>query len=326
MSKSTRSFKGDIATRFLSSARMTTVIRAWLPQAREACSRGRTTTALTTDAADSASPPDSSRRRWTTPTRDYRIRITLYSGEIAGSRRSLSLPSPAHALRAVPARRRHQPRKLSHAGRAPGHVRRRRRRALRRLGSERRSGQRDAATSTVGTARAIPCACATAASGRFSCPASTAGAQYKYFVLARDGGEQDKCDPYGFFAEVPPKTASIVWPLTNYAWNDAEWMEARAHAPIVLREPVSVYEVHLESWLRGANNEWLSYRELAEKLVEYARAHGLHAPGADARHGASVLAAPGAIRSPAITRPPRASARPTISAISSTAAIRPASA
>ena len=61
-----------------------------------------------------------------------------------------------------------------------------------------------------------------------------------------------KCDPYGFFAEVPPKTASIVWPLTNYAWNDAEWMEARARTRIVLREPVSIYEVHLESWLRGA--------------------------------------------------------------------------
>ena len=104
-------------------------------------------------------------------------------------------------------------------------------------------------------------------------PGLTAGAQYKYFVLAQDGGQQDKCDPYGFFAEVPPKTASIVWPLTNYAWNDAAWMDARARRSI-LREPVSVYEVHLESWLRGANNERLSYRDLAEKLPEYASRMG----------------------------------------------------
>jgi 1,4-alpha-glucan branching enzyme len=97
-----------------------------------------------------------------------------------------------------------------------------------------------------------------------------AGACYKYSVLARDGGEQDKADPYGFFAEVPPKSASIVWPLTNYAWEDAAWMDARARRNI-LREPVSVYEVHLESWLRGPFHQRLTYRELAERLVAYAR-------------------------------------------------------
>ena len=94
------------------------------------------------------------------------------------------------------------------------------------------------------------------------------GACYKYSVLSREGTEQDKCDPYGFFAEVPPKSASIVWPLAGYTWSDAEWMEARAHRNII-REPVSIYEVHLESWLRGPFNERLSYREIAEKLVEY---------------------------------------------------------
>ncbi|HEY7336390.1 MAG TPA: 1,4-alpha-glucan branching protein GlgB [Bryobacteraceae bacterium] len=101
-------------------------------------------------------------------------------------------------------------------------------------------------------------------------PGVTAGAPYKYSVLAREGWEQDKSDPYGFFAEVPPKSASIVWPLTNYAWGDAEWMESRGSRN-VLREPVSMYEVHLESWLRGPFQKLLSYRELADKLVEYAR-------------------------------------------------------
>jgi len=99
-------------------------------------------------------------------------------------------------------------------------------------------------------------------------PGLTQGAHYKYFVRGRDGFEQEKCDPYGFFAEVPPRTASIVWSLSNYAWSDAGWMEERSRRNL-LREPVSIYEVHLESWLRGPNNEWLSYRDLAEKLSEY---------------------------------------------------------
>jgi 1,4-alpha-glucan branching enzyme len=104
-------------------------------------------------------------------------------------------------------------------------------------------------------------------------PGLAAGAHYKYSVMMPNGHEQDHSDPYGFFAEVPPKTASIVWPLTNHAWADAAWMEDRAHRNW-LREPVSMYEVHLESWLRGPLNEWLTYRELAEKLPAYAVENG----------------------------------------------------
>src|SRR5437868_3946072 len=59
-------------------------------------------------------------------------------------------------------------------------------------------------------------------------PGLSIGAHYKYSVLAPSGHEQDHSDPCGFFAEVPPKTASIVWPLTNYRWSDAAWMEHRA--------------------------------------------------------------------------------------------------
>jgi 1,4-alpha-glucan branching enzyme len=95
------------------------------------------------------------------------------------------------------------------------------------------------------------------------------GAHYKYSVRSRAGSIQEKVDPYAFFAEVPPRTASIVWGLTNYDWGDSAWMEARASRNL-LREPVSIYEVHLESWLRGPGNEWLTYRDLAGRLVEYA--------------------------------------------------------
>ena len=104
-------------------------------------------------------------------------------------------------------------------------------------------------------------------------PGLAAGAHYKYSVMSPGGHEQDHSDPYGFFAEVPPKTASIVWPLTNYQWSDAAWMEDRPKRNW-LREPVSMYEVHLESWLRGQLNEWLTYRELAEKLPAYAVEYG----------------------------------------------------
>ena len=104
-------------------------------------------------------------------------------------------------------------------------------------------------------------------------PGLEQGAHYKYFVRSFRGEEQEKADPCGFFAEVPPRTASIAWRLDNYHWEDAAWMEARAHRNF-LREPVSVYEVHLESWMRGPANEWLTYREIAEKLVEYVRLMG----------------------------------------------------
>ena len=77
-------------------------------------------------------------------------------------------------------------------------------------------------------------------------PGLATGAHYKFSVITRDGAELDKCDPYGLFAEVPPKTASIVWPLSNYTWSDTVWMEQRARQDW-LREPVSIYEVHLES-------------------------------------------------------------------------------
>jgi 1,4-alpha-glucan branching enzyme len=104
-------------------------------------------------------------------------------------------------------------------------------------------------------------------------PGLAVGAHYKYSVMMPTGHEQDHSDPYGFFSEVPPKTASIVWALSNHPWGDAAWMENRAQRNW-LREPVSMYEVHLESWLRGPFNEWLTYRELAEKLPAYAMENG----------------------------------------------------
>ncbi|MBZ5608876.1 MAG: 1,4-alpha-glucan branching protein GlgB [Acidobacteriia bacterium] len=105
-------------------------------------------------------------------------------------------------------------------------------------------------------------------------PGVGAGTNYKYSVRARlRAYRQQKSDPYGFESEDPPKSASVVCDLESYRWGDQAWMEARARQDL-LKEPVSVYEVHLGSWLRGPHNNYLTYRELASKLVDYAKRMG----------------------------------------------------
>jgi 1,4-alpha-glucan branching enzyme len=105
-------------------------------------------------------------------------------------------------------------------------------------------------------------------------PGLRSGDTYKYFVRSRfQGYKQLKMDPCAFYCEKPPKSASIVWDLGKYVWNDSAWMEARASADPLSR-PLSVYEVHLESWLRGPHNQMLTYRELAKSLVQYVQRMG----------------------------------------------------
>jgi 1,4-alpha-glucan branching enzyme len=94
------------------------------------------------------------------------------------------------------------------------------------------------------------------------------GTMYKYRIASRfNAFETDKTDPFSNHTEVPPKTASVVWDM-DYTWNDAEWMATR-HKHNTLDSPMSVYEMHLGSWMRGEDNRILSYRELAPRLVEY---------------------------------------------------------
>jgi len=99
-------------------------------------------------------------------------------------------------------------------------------------------------------------------------PVLGAGTHYKYSVRALSGEVQEKSDPYAFFAEAPPRTASIVWGLNNHSWADQAWMQERGNRDLQ-HEPVSIYEVNLESWMRKPSHESLSYRELAERLVAY---------------------------------------------------------
>ena len=101
------------------------------------------------------------------------------------------------------------------------------------------------------------------------------GAIYKYAVHSRyQGYRVEKADPFAFYAEVSPKTASVVWDL-EYAWTDQEWMAARG-ARNRGDAPMAVYEMHLGSWKRrpGSQKEFLTYRELAVELVDYLQAMG----------------------------------------------------
>ena len=101
------------------------------------------------------------------------------------------------------------------------------------------------------------------------------GALYKYRIISRYNGAQlEKADPLAFYSEVPPRTASVVWDL-GYEWNDRRWMAQRTQHN-ALSAPISIYEVHLGSWMRipEEGNRSLTYRELAPRLSAYVRKLG----------------------------------------------------
>jgi 1,4-alpha-glucan branching enzyme len=96
------------------------------------------------------------------------------------------------------------------------------------------------------------------------------GTLYKYEIKGRYDQILEKADPHGHFSELRPRTASVVWEIEKYRWGDQVWMEQRAKTNY-LREPMSIYEVHLGSWMRVAEegDRFLTYRELAHELVAY---------------------------------------------------------
>ncbi|NQW22668.1 MAG: 1,4-alpha-glucan branching protein GlgB [SAR202 cluster bacterium] len=106
-------------------------------------------------------------------------------------------------------------------------------------------------------------------------PGVGAGSKYKFRITAQNTGRQsDKADPFGFYHETSPNTASIVWDLA-YEWEDGEWMREREKG-LTLDGPLSIYEVHLGSWMRASEkaDQFLTYRELAPKLAEYVEEMG----------------------------------------------------
>ena len=125
---------------------------------------------------------------------------------------------------------------------------------------------RSSATSTNGMPMPIPCSDeASAASGNGSSRGSdrveSIGMPSRRAVAAP---RVEKADPYGFFAETRPRTASKVWDFSGYDWNDRDWMAAPTRVTTI-DKPIAIYEVHLGSWMRvpEENGRWLTYQEMA---------------------------------------------------------------
>lgn len=104
-------------------------------------------------------------------------------------------------------------------------------------------------------------------------PGASAGMMYKYRILRKGRGSLDHCDPYGFFAELRPNTASVIQRLDGYEFGDAEWMEARTDCK---DRPLNIYELHFGSWRKPEDrpDSWYSYSELAELLIPYLKENG----------------------------------------------------
>ena len=97
------------------------------------------------------------------------------------------------------------------------------------------------------------------------------GEIYKYAIEPQWGGPRImKADPYGFYAEKKPQTASRTYDMTKYEWQDGAWQEQKARETSYER-PMLTYEVHAGSWRRTLEGEYLSYREMADQLIGYVK-------------------------------------------------------
>lgn len=101
------------------------------------------------------------------------------------------------------------------------------------------------------------------------------GNVYKYEIKTQNGDILLKADPYAFYSELRPKNASIIYNLEGYEWKDEEWMQRRRETNY-LEQPVSIYEVHMGSWMRESEDEngFITYRDAADKLVKYVKEMG----------------------------------------------------
>jgi 1,4-alpha-glucan branching enzyme len=104
-------------------------------------------------------------------------------------------------------------------------------------------------------------------------PGVREGALYQFEMLDAQGHIKVNTDPMGAAFELPPQRAAVVWDTRKFAWTDDAWMERRRQTN-ALQSPMSIYELHVGSWKKKSVSESLSYRELAESLIEYLRSTG----------------------------------------------------
>ena len=96
---------------------------------------------------------------------------------------------------------------------------------------------------------------------------------YKYAVYTSDGKILEKADPYAFHAETRPGTASKCYDLSGYVWNDEGWLAQRAKRSLI-HSPLNIYELHLGSWRRNREGNFLSYHETTQWLIPYMKELG----------------------------------------------------
>ena len=94
---------------------------------------------------------------------------------------------------------------------------------------------------------------------------------YKYIIITKDGRELYKSDPYGYHCETRPGTASKVYCLDGYKWEDEIWMQNRKTP---YNEAVNIYEMHLGSWRRYSDGNMFSYDKIAEEIIPYVKEMG----------------------------------------------------
>ena len=102
------------------------------------------------------------------------------------------------------------------------------------------------------------------------------GDNYKYKILTADGRALYKADPYAFYAEKPPATASRIRLAKPFEWHDGDYRKKRAETvtPPDYAVPINIYELHLGSWKRHEDGSYLSYGEIAHELIPYVKQMG----------------------------------------------------
>ena len=96
---------------------------------------------------------------------------------------------------------------------------------------------------------------------------------YKYCITGADGEIRMKADPYGFHTETRPGTASKLYDISGFRWSDAAFRKKFAQNP-VYSAPLNIYEVHLGSWKKRDNGDFIDYKDLGRELAAYVKEMG----------------------------------------------------